>query len=289
MQTEFMDIERQGIRCEEFALLHRNRPFLLANAWDAGSARLLQVLGFPALATTSSGTALRTGCLDYQIGVDTSIAVAAELAAAVDVPVSVDFEDGFAVEPADVAANVQRLIGTGVAGFSIEDYTRNQDQPIYDAGAAVERIAAAAEVAHAGAARVVLTARTEMLTGRAGIQNRTEALDAVIERLQRYEQAGADVLFAPGLRTTDEIGRVVSAVSLPVSVMAVPGLPSVNELGALGVARVSVAGWLAYAAMDGVRSAALEVLEHGTFEFTAELGAIRELITETFTAEARQS
>ena len=277
-----MDDELHRRRCERFAELHRERPFLLANAWDAGSARLLASMGFPALATTSSGAALRTGHLDYGIDLDTSIGGAAELVAAVDVPVSVDFEDGFASQPEAVAANVDRLIGTGVAGFSIEDYTRNSDRPIHDAGLAGERVAAAAEVAHSGAAHLVLTARTELLTNRAPGRDRADALAEVVERLQRYQQAGADVLFAPGLRTAAEISQVVAAVDLPVSVMAVPGLPPVGELGALGVARVSLAGWFAYAAMDGMRSAALEVLDHGTFEFTGGLADIRAAIAETF-------
>lgn len=277
-----MDDVLQSKQCERFADLHHDRPFLLANAWDTGSARLLESMGFPALASTSSGTALRTGRLDYEIDLDTSIAVAAELAAAVDVPVSVDFEDGFGSQPETVAANVEQLIATGVAGFSIEDYTRSIDHPIHDVGLSSERVAAAAEVAHSGPARLVLTARTELLTNRAGSRDRVDALAEVIERLQRYQLAGADVLFAPGLRTPEEISQVVSAVDLPVSVMAVPGLPRVSDLGALGVARVSLAGWLAYAAMDGLRSAALEVIDHGTFEFTAGLAATREAIAETF-------
>lgn len=282
MQTGQMDDVRQSELCARFAELHRERPLLLANAWDAGSARMLASMGFPAIATTSSGTALRSGRLDYAIDLDTSIAVAAELAAAVDVPVSVDFEDGFGSRPETVAAHVERLIATGVAGFSIEDYTRDAERPIYEKGASIERVGAAAEVAHAGPARLVLTARTELLTNRAGHRDRADALAEVVDRLQSYEQAGADVLFAPGLRTLDEIAQVVDAVNLPVSVMAVPGLAPVADLGAAGVARVSLAGWLAYAAMDGLRSAALEVLEHGTYGFTSGLAATRDAIAESF-------
>lgn len=280
--TDAVDDPAQIQRCERFTDLHDERPFVLANAWDAGSARMLESMGFPALATTSSGTALRAGRLDYHIDADTSIAVAAELAAAVEVPVSVDFEDGFGLQPESVAANVERLVATGVAGFSIEDYTRDSDHPIHEVDLASERIAAAAEVAHAGPARLVLTARTELLTNRSGRSDRAAVLAEVVERLRRYQLAGADVLFAPGLRTPEEITLVLSAVDLPVSVMAVPGLASVADLGALGVARVSLAGWLAYAAMDGLRAAALEVVEHGTFEFTRGLTATRESIVETF-------
>ena len=254
----------------------------MANAWDAGSARLLESMGFPALATTSSGTALRTGRLDYQIDLDTSIAVAAELADAVDIPVSVDFEDGFGDRPETVADNVARLIESGVAGFSIEDYTRDGDNPIHDLDLAAERVAAAAEVAHTGPAQLVLTARSEVLTTRAARQDRSAALAEAIDRLHRYQSAGADVLFVPGLLTREEIARVISEVDQPISVMAVPGLPPVQDLGDLGVARVSLAGWLVYAAMDGMRTAASEVIEHGTFGFTAGLGATRAAIADTF-------
>lgn len=275
-------IAAQPERCERFLELHLQRPFVMANAWDAGSARLCEVLGFPAIATTSSGSALRAGLLDYQIDLSSSIEIAAELARAVEIPVSVDFEDGFAAEPATVASNVASLAAAGVAGASIEDYTRDVDDPIHGIEAAVERVEAAAEAAHGGPARLVLTARTEILTNRGPTLDRQAALAAVIERLQRYQEVGADVLFAPGLRDPADIAAVVAAVDAPVSIMAMPGVPSVAELGELGVSRVSLAGWLAYAAMDGARSAATEVLQHGTFEFMDGLPTIRGIVADSF-------
>ncbi len=277
-----MDDEAQRGRCERFAELHRNRPFVMANAWDAGSARLLESMGFPAIATTSSGIALRSGMLDYDIDLATSIGAAGEIAGAVEVPVSVDFEDGFASDPATVAANVGHLLSTGVAGLSIEDFARNDDTPIHDLGLAAERIEAAAEIAHTRAGPLVVTARAESLLHAEPGRDRREVLAEVLRRLQRYQEAGADVLFAPGLRSADEVALVIANVDRPVSVLAVPGLPSIEELGRLGVARVSLGGWLAYAAMDGLRSAAQEVLEQGTFDFTGGLEAVRSLIGEAF-------
>ena len=277
-----MDDDAQRARSTRFDELHRHGPFVLANAWDAGSARLLESMGFPAIATTSSGTALRAGMLDYEIDLTTSIEVAAEIAGAVEVPVSVDFEDGFGSDPVTVAANVERLASTGIAGFSIEDFSRDDEAPIRELEPAIERVAAAADAAHARAVPLVLTARAEALLHRDGTRDRSDVLADVILRLQRYQEAGADVLFAPGLRSAEEVARVVDNVDRPVSVLAVPGLPSIAELGRLGVARVSLGGWLAYAAMDGLRSAAHEVIERGTFEFTEGLGTVRALVGDAF-------
>jgi len=273
-----MTSNQHAALCEQFLQLHHGEePLLLANAWDAGSARLLEAMGYKALATTSAGAAMRTGRLDYDIDLRTSIDSGAELTAAVDLPVSVDFEDGFGDQPADIAANVARLAQVGVAGFSVEDFTRDNESPIYDIDQAAERVAAAAEAAHAGPARLVLTARTEVLSAK----GRGDLNDAVA-RLQRYQEAGADVLFAPGVRTAADIETVVNAVDLPVSIMALPGVPSVAEMTDLGVRRVSVAAWLTYAAYEGLRLAAAEVLEQGTFGFTEQLGDIRSLATEAF-------
>lgn len=255
---------------------HRDGAFLLGNAWDAGSARLLEAIGFPALATTSAGAAMRTGRLDYGIDKATAIAAGAELAEAVEVPVSVDFEDGFGVTPEAVAAHVTELAATGVAGCSIEDFTRDADRPIHDIDAAVDRVTAASEAAKAGPSHLVLTARTEILVNRAG------SLGDAIERLQRYQEAGADVLFVPGVRSADDIATVVGAVDRPVSVMALPGTPPVDELSALGVARVSMAAWFTYAALRGLQTAATEVVEHGTYGFMDDLADIRRLTAEAF-------
>lgn len=272
-----MDDDATIARCNHFLELHhRGEAFLLGNAWDAGSARLLAAIGYPAVATTSAGAAMRTGRLDYGINKQTAIAAATELAAAVDVPVSVDFEDGFAVEPAPVAEHVRELAETGVAGCSIEDYTRDGERPIHDIDLAVERVTAAAEAAHSGPGRLVLTARTELLVNRAG------DLGEAITRLQRYQEAGADVLFVPGIRSIDDIATVVRSVDRPVSVMALPGTPPVAELSGIGVARVSLAAWFAYAAMRGLQVAASEVADNGTYGFMDDLQDIRRLTNEAF-------
>jgi 2-methylisocitrate lyase-like PEP mutase family enzyme len=272
-----MDNDTHSARCKAFLdLHHRDEAFLLGNAWDGGSARVLAALGYPALATTSAGAAMRTGRLDYQIDKATAIAAGAELAAAVDVPVSVDYEDGFGADAETVAENVVELAATGVAGCSIEDYTRDAEHPIHDIDLAAERVGAAAEAAHAGPARLVLTARTEVLLHRAG------DLEVAIARLQRYQEAGADVVFVPGVRSADDIAAVVNAVDLPVSVMALPGMPPVAELAALGVRRVSMAAWFTYAALQGLRAAATEVVEHGTYGFMDDLGGIRQLTADNF-------
>lgn len=272
-----MNNDAHAARCQRFLDLHRgDEAFLLGNAWDAGSARILAALGYPAVATTSAGAAMRTGRLDYGIDREASITAGAELAAAVEVPVSVDFEDGFADDAETVATNVRQLASTGVAGCSIEDFTRDEQNPIHGIDAAAERVRAAADAAHQGPARLVLTARTELLVNEAG------TLGEAIERLQRYQEAGADVLFVPGLRSADDIATVVGAVDLPVSVMVLPGTPSVAELSGLGVSRVSMAAWFTYAALQGLLTAATEVVEHGTYDFIDDLADIRRFSGQAF-------
>ena len=284
--AEISDLDQPQLCAAFLAMHHGAEPFVMANAWDGGSARLCEVMGFPALATTSSGSALRGGRLDYGIDLDTSLAIAAEMAAAVHIPVSVDFEDGFALDANQVAANFTMLASTGVAGGSIEDYTRDPVRPIYGIDEAVERVRAAVEAAHGGDARLVVAARTELLTGRGPARDKADLLAEVVDRLQRYQEAGADVLFAPGLRDPADIATVISEVDRPLSVMTMPGVPTVPEMAKLGVARVSLAGWLAYAALDAVRVAATEVLDEGTFEFMGSLTPIRRLVSESFTSPA---
>jgi 2-methylisocitrate lyase-like PEP mutase family enzyme len=234
------------------------RPLLLANAWDPGSAKLLASLGFPALATTSSGFAATLGRLDYAVTRDEALAHAAALVEAVDVPVSADLENGFGDAPADVAETVRRAVDAGLAGCSIEDATGRDGDPIYEPGVAAERVAAAAEAA---AGRLVLTARAEN-----HLHSRPD-LDDTIARLQSFAQAGADVLYAPGLRRIEDIRAVVDAVDRPVNVLALPGAPPVAELAAAGVARVSVGGAFAFAALGAAVEAARELLERGTYDF----------------------
>lgn len=233
-------------------------PLLLPNPWDAGSAKVLESLGFEALATTSSGFAATLGRVDYAVTRDEALAHAAAIAAAVQVPVSADLENGFADDPADVAETVRLAAGTGLAGCSIEDATGREDGPIYCLEHAVARIEAAAEAARG---RLVLTARAENhLHGR-------DDLADTIARLQAYEAAGADVLYAPGLRRLEDIREVVRSVGLPVNVLAISRLPSVAELGEAGVRRVSVGGGFAFAALGALVEAATELREHGTYGY----------------------
>jgi 2-methylisocitrate lyase-like PEP mutase family enzyme len=192
---------------------------------------------------------------------DEALAHAAVMAGATELPVSADLENGFADDPEDVAETVRLAIDAGLAGCSIEDFTRDETNPIYDAELAVQRIAAAAQVAHAGPVELVLTARAENhLHGR-------DDLDDTIARLRAYGEAGADVLFAPGLAQIDDIRRVVAEVGRPVNVLANPAGPSVAGLAAAGVSRVSVGGALAFAALDAAVEAARELREDGTYRF----------------------
>jgi 2-methylisocitrate lyase-like PEP mutase family enzyme len=260
-----MNADEQTTRANTFLGLHRpGEPLLMPNPWDAGSARLLASLGFAALATTSSGFAATLGRLDGSVTRDEALAHAGSVAAAVTVPVSADFENGFGSDPAAVAITADGARTAGVAGFSIEDSTGDANAPIYDLLHAAERVAAAAQRVHrADGARLVLTARAENhLHGH-------NDLDNTIARLQAYEAAGADVVFAPGLIAADQIAAVVAAVSVPVSVLLLPGGSSVGELAALGVSRISTGGALAFAALGAVVEAACELRDQGTNRFSA--------------------
>ncbi|MDP9793500.1 2-methylisocitrate lyase-like PEP mutase family enzyme [Catenuloplanes nepalensis] len=244
---------------DRFRALHASGTFVMPNPWDAGSARLLEGLGFAALATTSSGLAASLGKLDQQVTLDELVTHTAALTAAAGVPLNVDAERCFD----DVTATVDALADAGAAGISIEDYDPAAGA-VSPPGEATARVAAAAEAcARHG---IVLTARAEnLLYGR-------DDLDDTIARLRAYREAGADVLYAPGLRAPDDISRVIAAVDAPVNVLAVAGAPSVPELAALGVRRVSTGGALAWAAYGAARTAALELLGPGTTTFrTASL------------------
>jgi 2-methylisocitrate lyase-like PEP mutase family enzyme len=255
---------------EEFLALHSTgSPLLMPNPWDRGSALLLQSLGFEALATTSSGFAATLGRLDGMVTREEAIAHAAELAGAVEVPVSADLENCFADDPAGVAQTVRLAVDAGLAGCSVEDYSGRHGDTIYDPGLAAERVAAAAEAAHGGPGRLVLTARAEN-----HVHGRDDLPDT-ITRLQSFQAAGADVLFAPGVRELDEIRELVSSVDLPVNVLVLPGMPSVSELAEAGVSRISVGGGFAFAAFGAAAAAGRELLEQGTYAFwdTAAQGA----------------
>lgn len=251
----------QQEKAEGFLALHRRGdPLLMPNAWDLGSAALLASLGFKALATTSSGHAATLGRLDSGVTRDEALEHAAALSHGTDLPVSADLENGFADEPEGVADTVEKARATGLAGCSIEDYSGGQDA-VYELALARERVVAAAEAAHSGAVRLVLTARAEN-----HIRGRDDLADT-IARLQAYQEAGADVLFAPGIKRAEDIRQVVQSVDRPVSVLAVPGVPSTAELAGLGVARVSVGGAFAFAALGALSEAATELRDSGTYGY----------------------
>jgi len=261
-------MSEQADKARRFLELHRGEaPLLLANAWDRGSAKLLASLGFQALATTSSGFAATLGRLDGAVTRDEAIAHAAEIVAASELPVSADLENCFAEDPAGVAETIALALQAGLAGCSIEDYSTDDDAPIYELGAAAERVAAAAEAAHAGPVHLVLTARAEnYLHGRAD-------LDDTIERLRAYGRAGADVLYAPGLTDLQDIRRVVESVEQPVNVLALAAAPRVGELAAAGVKRVSVGGAFAFAALGAVVAAASELRDEGSYGYWKDVKA----------------
>lgn len=262
-----MEMQDQADKAAHFLTLHQQeRPLLLANAWDAGAARLLASLGFEALATTSSGYAATLGRLDYSVSREEAVTHAAALVAAAEVPVSADFESGFADDPAGVAQTMGFALDVGLAGCSVEDWS-GADGRLYEADEAAERVAAAAEAAHAGPVHLVLTARAEnYLRGKPNLSD-------TIARLQAYQEAGADVLYAPALDRPEEIRELVASVDLPVNVLARPSVPSVTELTALGVKRVSVGGAFAFAALGAATRGANELLTDGTYGFM-ELSAV---------------
>lgn len=249
---------------DDFRALHvPGSPLVLPNPWDLGSATVLVALGFRALATTSSGFAAGLGRADGQVSRDEAIEHGRQLAAGAGVPVSADLENGFADDPDGVADCVRAAVAAGLAGCSIEDFSGSR---LYDAAAARDRVAAAVEAADG---RIVVTARAEN-----HIRDNPDLADT-IARLQSYEEAGADVLYAPGLVDPEQIATLVSHVTRPVNVLALPGAPSVAQLADLGVARVSVGGALAYVAYGALATAARELLEHGSYGFLDGVAAGR--------------
>ncbi|HET7173455.1 MAG TPA: isocitrate lyase/phosphoenolpyruvate mutase family protein [Nocardioidaceae bacterium] len=251
-------------KAKEFLALHRApAPLLvLPNAWDAGSAKIVVSLGFAAVATTSSGHAATLGRPDGAVGRELALAHARMLVEAVDVPVSADLENCFADEPDAVADTIRAALALGLAGASVEDFTGRRDAPIYDLALAADRVRAAAEAAHAGGdGSLVLTARAEN-----HLHDRADLADT-IARLRAFQEAGADVVYAPGLSSADEIRAVVSSVDAPVNVLAMAGVPPVPELAELGVRRVSVGGSFAFAAYGGLVAAGRELLESGTYGY----------------------
>jgi methylisocitrate lyase len=250
---------------QTFHRLHESGCFVMPNPWDAGSARVLEQLGFPALATTSSGLAWSLGRRDNSVSRNETIAHLRAMAEAVDVPVNADFEDGFATMPVDVARNVKLATSTGVAGLSIEDATGDESNPLFDFAMAVERVGAARHAIDESGTGVLLTARSEgFVVGRPDLAE-------TIKRLIAFAEAGADCLYAPGIRTRDDIKAIVHAVApKPVNVLVGSDFTTVAELAEIGVRRISVGGALARAAWGAFLYAANEIAEHGTF---ARLGS----------------
>jgi 2-methylisocitrate lyase-like PEP mutase family enzyme len=247
-------VRSQAERGADFAALHRGEPFLLPNPWDAGSARVLAGLGFRALATTSSGMAYALGRVDGQVSPAEVAEHVTALAAATDLPLSADLENGFGPRPDAAAAAITAAAAAGAVGGSIEDY--DPDGHLYEPAHAAERVAAAVEAARSVGFPFTLTARAEN-----HIRGHPDLSDT-IARLQAYEAAGADVLYAPGLSTLDEIATVCSAVGRPVNVLARPDLTVADIVGA-GAQRVSVGGSLTWVAVRALTEAATALLEQG--------------------------
>ena len=248
----------------EFRRLHEAGCFVLPNPWDIGSARILVALGFKAVATTSAGLAWSLGRRDNEISVELSLSHLRTIAAAVEVPVNADFEDGFARDPLGVAANVWAAVETGIAGVSIEDSTGDQGAPLYEFALAVERIHAARKAIDDSGTGVVLTGRSEgFIAGRPDLAE-------TIRRLVAYAEAGADCLYAPGVRAMSDISAIVNAVApKPVNVLVSTDFTTVAQLAEAGVRRISVGGALARAAWTGFLSAAREIATTGTFSTLA--------------------
>jgi 2-methylisocitrate lyase-like PEP mutase family enzyme len=247
-------------KAETFAALHIGEPFVLPNPWDAGSARVLEALGFKALATTSSGFAFTLGRPDGNVSLDEVVAHIEAIDRATALPVSADLENGYGPDPESAALAVRRAEEAGAVGGSIEDY--DPDGYLYEPAHAAERVAAAAEAAHGLEVPFTLAARAEN-----HIRGNPD-LEDTIARLQAFEKAGADVLYAPGLRTAEEIRAVCEAVSRPVNVLAVPGL-SLAETVAAGARRVSVGGALTWVAVGALTSAAEAIRDRGDFSALA--------------------
>jgi 2-methylisocitrate lyase-like PEP mutase family enzyme len=254
--AELSSTPTQEQKAAAFLALHEGDPFVIPNPWDAGSARVLEALGFEALATTSSGFAFTLGRLDGDVTLDEVAEHVHALDAATRVPISVDLENGYGAEPEQAATAVARAAEAGAVGGSIEDF--DPKDGLYPLDRAVERVAAAVEAARALPVPFVLTARAEN-----HIRGNPD-LEDTIARLQAFERAGADVLYAPGLRTTEQIRAVCSAVSKPVNVLAVRNL-SLREIVDAGAQRISVGGALAWSAVSGLVSAAEAIRDHGDF------------------------
>ena len=264
----------QAEKGSTFRALHQQeKAFIIPNPWDVGTARLLAHLGFDALATTSAGYAFSVGQRDNTVGRDRMIAHVSDIVAATDLPVSADLENGFGDDPDTVAETIRLAAAAGLVGCSIEDSTGRRDDPIYEFELAVERVRAAADVARALSFPFMLTARAEnYLVRRADLKD-------TIKRLHAYQEAGANVLYAPGLTSRDDIATVVSSVDRPVNVlMGIQAVQfSLDELSDIGVKRISVGSVLSRVALGAFLRAAREMREQGTFTFGNEAVSFRDL------------
>jgi len=255
------------------ALHERDRAFIIPNPWDIGTAKLLAHLGFEALATTSAGYAFSIGRRDNTVGRDKMIAHLREIADATDLPVSADLENGFGDDPETVAETIRLGAAAGLVGGSIEDSTERRDDPIYEFERAVERVRAAADVAHKLPYQFTLTARAENY-----LFERRDLKDT-IKRLQAYQEAGADVLYAPGLVKKEDIASLVSSVDRPVNVlMGLAGVRlTVDDLSEIGVKRISLGSVLSRVALGAFLRAAREMRDHGTFTFGDDSVSFRDI------------
>jgi 2-methylisocitrate lyase-like PEP mutase family enzyme len=257
----------------EFRRLHESGCFVMPNPWDVGSARVLASMGFKALATTSAGFAWSMGLPDNNVGLDQTLAHLRLLAGAVNLPLNADFQNGFAIQPEEVAANVGLAVQTGVAGLSIEDFSGDLAEPLFELGLAVERIRAARAAIDDSGTGVVLTARSEGF-----VWDRPD-IDETTRRLSAYAEAGADCLYAPWITSLDHVSAIVAAVSpKPVNLIIHTPFTTVAEAAQLGVRRISVGGMLAKTAWRGFLDAAKEIAEQGTFSQFAELPNLNGLL-----------
>jgi 2-methylisocitrate lyase-like PEP mutase family enzyme len=266
-----------------FRALHQSGCFVIPNPWNVGSARYLEGLGFKALATTSSGYAHAQGLADGDVTRDMVLAHCRELAATTDIPLNADFEDGYADNPEGVAESVRLCVDTGVAGLSIEDYTGNDADPLYDFDLAVARVKAARAAIDSAGGEVVFTARSEGL-----IRGRPDMAE-IIRRLKAFAEAGADCLYAPGLKTREQIEAVVKAVApTPVNLLMPAAIGfTVADIAAMGVRRISVGGTLARVAMHAFIKSATEIAKDGAFDSFA--GVISNAELNSFFSGAKRS
>ena len=267
-------MKNQAQKAAAFRALHeRDGAFIIPNPWDAGTARLLAHLGFEALATTSAGYAFSVGRRDGAVSRDEMMEHVRAIVSATDLPVSADLEDGFGDDPETVAETFRRAASTGLVGASIEDYTGRPEDPFYEQELAAERVRAAVDVARSLPFPFTVTGRAEnYLRGRPDLGD-------TIRRLQAYQEAGADVLYAPGLRSREDIVEVVRSVDRPVNVvMGLQGIQlSLAELSDIGVKRISVGSALARTALGAFLRASREMREHGTFGFAADAVSMRDI------------